>query len=361
MFFLNKKHQKVFVALSGGVDSSVAALLLKRAGYQVFGGFIRGYNLDGCQDKEAYDARLVAEKLGIPFYVFDFEKEYKERVVNYILEGYRKGITPNPDVVCNSQIKFGLFYNQAKAMGADFVASGHYAILKRNFFTRKVSLFQAKDKNKDQTYFLWQVPYERFKQLIFPIGSFKKEEVRRLAKKFDLPTAEKKDSQGICFLGKFKFSDFLKQHLGEKEGEIIDVYGKKVGVHRGVWFYTLGQKHGFINTAGREFYVIDKDLQNNVLIVAYKENKEVYCQSFKVTDLNFLDDEISKAFKNKKEIKVLVRVRYRQPLLEAKISPLDFSLALITTKEPQMLFPASGQSAVFYSKKGQVLGGGVIV
>ncbi len=386
MFLEEDKKKKVFVALSGGVDSSVSALLLKEAtkpkdfrkifgcsapkgfkGFDVYTGFIKGYNVDGCQDKEAEDARLVAEKIGVPFYIFDFEKEYKEKVVDYLLNGYKKGITPNPDVVCNSQIKFGLFYDEVMEIGADFVASGHYVSsklkiqnLKSIFGDKKLMIYKGKDKNKDQSYFLWQVPYDRFQKMIFPIGNLKKEKVREIAKRAGLLTAEKKDSQGICFLGKFNFDDFLKEKIGEKKGIIVDLSGKVVGEHSGAWLYTRGQRHGFVNTAGRPFYVIRKDLEKNVLVVAYEEDeKYILEKEINVLNLNFLDNDFKNDFKQGKTKNIYLRTRYRQKLFRAEIQKSGDG-ARIVFKKPQKNFSTSGQSAVFYTRWGQMVGGGVI-
>jgi tRNA-specific 2-thiouridylase len=361
MFFWKNKKEKVLVAMSGGVDSSVAALLLKKRGFEVAGGFIRGYNVDGCQDRDAEDARLVAQKIGIPFYVFNFEDEYKKRVVDYLLEGYKKGITPNPDVVCNKEIKFGLFYNKAIEIGFDFVASGHYALLKRGIFNNQIKIYTAKDKNKDQSYFLWDIPRQKFEKIIFPLGNLKKVKVREIARKAQLPTAEKKDSQGICFLGKFDFGDFLRENIKVKIGDIVDVEGKKVGEHDGVWLYTIGQKHGFRNFSGRSFYVIAKNIDRNELIVDYEGSKNLYCKEFEVNSLNFLDIKTEENFKLKKPIEVLVRNRYRQALQKAILLKVEDSKAKIELKKPDKIFPASGQSAVFYKKDGQMLGGGIIV
>jgi tRNA-specific 2-thiouridylase len=361
--FLKRKSRKVLVAMSGGVDSSVAALLLKRWGFNVFGAFIRGYNVDGCQDKDAEDARLVAEKVGVPFYVFNFEDEYKNKIVDYLLDGYRRGITPNPDVVCNREIKFGLLYDKAMELGFDYVASGHYARLKGIGFREKrgIKIYQAKDKNKDQSYFLWDVPRERFKKLIFPLGKIEKPEVRKIAKKAQLPVAEKKDSQGICFLGKFNFGDFLRENIKTEIGDIIDVGGKKVGEHDGVWFYTIGQKHGFKNFAGKPFYVIGKDLDKNLLIVAYDQDQHLYCKEFELTNLNFIDKKIQNDFETGKPTELLIRNRYRQELKKATLFRISGNKAKTELKKADQIFPASGQSTVFYSKSGQMLGGGVIV
>jgi tRNA-specific 2-thiouridylase len=372
------KNKKILVAMSGGVDSSVAALLLKRQRFNVAGAFIRGYNVDGCQDKDAEDARLVAEHIGIPFYVFNFEDEYKNRVVDYLLDGYRKGITPNPDVVCNREIKFGLLYDKAMELGFDYVASGHYARIRREipnskfqitnwFKEKKPHIYIAKDKNKDQSYFLWDISKEKIGHLIFPLGNLIKPEVRKIARKAGLPVAEKKDSQGICFLGKFDFGDFLREKIGIKIGDIIDTNGNKVGEHDGVWLYTIGQKHGFKNFSGESFYVIGKDLEKNELIVTYEGDNKLVSDQFELTDLNFLDDKTRDDFESGKEIKIKVRNRYRQPLIKAKLILLNnrhksaSSLALIRVDIPCKIFPASGQSTVFYNNRGQMLGGGIIV
>src|SRR3989338_7119510 len=216
--------KKVFVAMSGGVDSSVAALLLKKQGYDVTGIFMRCYNLDGCAERDAEDARRVAEHIGIPFYIFDFEEEYKKQVVEYMVEGYRAGITPNPDVMCNKEIKFGLFLKKALALGANYVATGHYIRLRRNFEINskfkiqnsKFTLWQAKDLNKDQSYFLWTLIQEQLEYCLFPIGDYTKPEVRAMARRFDLPTADKPDSQGICFIGEINLNEFLKKNIPVK-------------------------------------------------------------------------------------------------------------------------------------------------
>lgn len=368
MIDLNRNKKKVFVGVSGGVDSSVAALLLKKQGFEVFGGFIKGYNLDGCQDKEAEIARKVCQQLDIPFYIFDFEKEYKEKIVDYLIDGYKKGITPNPDILCNSQIKFGLFFDAVQKMGVDFVASGHYADIKlikkisfkKPFIKKYLAIFEAKDKSKDQSYFLWDVPKEKFEKIIFPLGSIKKSKVRKIAKKNNLINADKKDSQGVCFLGKFKFDDFLRKNIEIKRGDIIDMAGKKIGEHDGAWFYTIGQKHGFNNFAGKEFYVVKKDLEKNLLIASYKGDGDLLCKNFSVSKINFLDDGFKNEFLGGKKIKVFVRSRYRQKPFLAFLSKTDKDKAVVELKKETEVFPASGQSAVFYKKNGQMLGGGII-
>src|SRR5580704_3854182 len=216
---MSKITKTVFVGMSGGVDSSVTTLLLKKQGYNVVGVFMRCYNLDGCAERDAEDARRVAEHIGIPFYVWDFEEEYKQRVVEYMIEGYRAGITPNPDVMCNKEIKFGLFLEKALAAGADFVATGHYVKIKKTL--KGAGLFAARDTNKDQSYFLWTLTQKQLAHCLFPIGDYIKPEVRAIARRAGLPTAAKKDSQGICFLGNINLADFLKQSIPERRGALV--------------------------------------------------------------------------------------------------------------------------------------------
>ncbi len=380
MFFKKQKKLKICVALSGGVDSSVAAYLLKKQGHEVFGVFIRGYNVDGCQDREAHDARRVAETLHIPFYVLDFEQEYYNRVVKYLLDGYAQGITPNPDVVCNSEIKFGLLYEAAIKLGADAIASGHYARLCREFSIFNFSPFgrppaerqfsigpeyklqAGKDANKDQSYFLWQIPRERFSKILFPIGGLKKSRVRALAKKAGLFTATKKDSQGVCFLGKFSFVDFLKQHIPYGQGEVIDTSGKKIGTHEGAVLYTFGQRHGFHNATGHELFVVARDVHKNTITVAPEGDVALYTSIFTAKQINFLDENFKNKLQNGEEVFVFARVRYRQPLFKARVIMREDVLTIYPEKKSQYkLFPTEGQSVVFYDKKGAVLGGGVII
>lgn len=383
--------------MSGGVDSSVAAFLLaKNKNYEVVGCFIKGYNVDGCQERDAEDARRTAEYLKIPFYAIDLENEYKKLVVDYMIGGYRRGITPNPDVMCNKEIKFGLFLKKALAMGAGYVATGHYVRIKnaelriKNKTEKIYKLFQAKDKTKDQSYFLWTLTQKQLKHCLFPIGGYLKNEVRKIAGKAGLPTAEKKDSQGICFLGTVNFKDFLKQYLPVKRGDILDVEGKKIGEHDGVWFYTVGQRHIGASfqppSAGRRtdsqknrkpFYVAEKNIKKNTLIVAEGEDNPIlYKKEIGLIDVNFLNPLI---LDPQPSILIMARVRYRQPLANAELRIKNSEFRIIFDK-PQK-FIASGQSAVFYlpaevqktkagDKKGsagvkalantEMLGGGII-
>lgn len=376
---------RVFVAMSGGVDSSVAALLLKQRGYEVVGVFMRCYNIDGCAERDAEDARRVAEKIGVPFYVWDFEAEYKKKVVDYMINGYRRGETPNPDVMCNREIKFGLFLERALRLGADYVATGHYvrrfSATPRQLPARpgvetgpggelKIavnrepavwSLFEAKDKNKDQSYFLWTLTQKQLRHCLFPIGDYLKSEVREIARRAGLPTAGKKDSQGICFLGKVTLEDFLKQYIPEKRGAVLSLSGEKLGEHRGAHFYTIGQRQGIGGIKHQQgvrlhapLYVAAKDIRENTIVVAAgADNPALYRREVELAEMNIINPQHRTMLK-RIGLAVMARVRYRQPLAAAVVrgNKLVFDT-------PQK-FVAPGQSAVFYSGEGELLGGGVI-
>jgi tRNA-uridine 2-sulfurtransferase len=388
-----RKIKTVFVGMSGGVDSSVAAFLLKKKGYAVVGVFMRCYNLDGCAERDAEDARRVAEHIGIPFYVWDFEEEYKRRVVDYMIEGYRAGITPNPDVMCNREIKFGLFLKKALAAGADFVATGHYVrkqgarselqiagkIKEKNspFAPRPLPLAylrEAKDKNKDQSYFLWTLKQDDLKHCLFPIGDYMKREVRRLAKQAGLPTAMKKDSQGICFLGDVNVRDFLRQYIPRKLGALMTTAGERIGEHHGAAFYTIGERHINVNfkfpkTGGRAdrqpFYVAEKNIKTNMVIVAEgSENPALYRKEIELANANFLSGSPLSALRS--PLVVFARVRYRELLSKARIQNPESRIQKRGGKlklifDTPQKFVAPGQSAVLYDKNGIMLGGGIII
>jgi tRNA-specific 2-thiouridylase len=401
----------VFVGMSGGVDSSVAALLLKRQGYDVVGVFMRCYNLDGCAERDAEDARRVAEHIGIPFYVWDFEEEYKKRVVEYMIEGYRAGITPNPDVMCNREIKFGLFLKKAISMGADYIATGHYVRLLtsstnsesvanqriaptrrmslKNLSSIQYSLAEAKDKNKDQSYFLWTLTQNELKHCLFPIGDYVKPKVREIARKAGLPTAEKKDSQGVCFLGDVNVEDFLRRYVPTKKGALMTTAGEQIGTHHGAEFYTIGERHinadfKFPKTGGKSdrkpFYVASKDVKTNVVTVAEgDEHPALYRNEVRLANVNFINPHIQHSAECCMcGVEVFARVRYRQPLAKAKLivdsdkrkadraknsgcghPPSAIRYKLIFDKPQKFIAP--GQSAVFYDKNGVMLGGGIIL
>jgi tRNA-uridine 2-sulfurtransferase len=392
-----KRKGGVFVGMSGGVDSSVAAGLLKKRGYDVVGIHLRCYNVDGCAEQDAEDARRAAETLDIPFYVFDYEEEYKRRVVEYMVDGYKKGITPNPDVMCNNYIKFGIFLDRALELGADYIATGHYVRLRRhNPNIKMISecyeylghsdknskhsdyiLSMAKDSSKDQSYFLWTLTQDQLRYCLFPIGNYLKSQVRELARKFNLPNAEKKDSQGICFLGQVKLEDFLKEYLPEKKGLVLSPEGERLGQHKGAHFYTVGQRHGLnlgiknqeLGISGQHdtqpHYVVAKNIEKNTVMVAEgKENPVLYKKEIELTDVNFISQESRNLLAPKlrragrQELKIWVRIRYRQSLVPAKLV-LDDSGFKIRFDQP-VKFVAPGQSAVFYNKTGAMIGGGII-
>ena len=361
--------------MSGGVDSSVAAMLLRDQGYETVGVFMRSYNLDGCAERDAEDARRVAEALDIPFYVWDFEEEYKRRVVDYMIDGYRKGITPNPDVMCNKEIKFGLFLEKALAAGADYVATGHYVRLgaasgaagasgsggARRAGDARLALYAAKDGSKDQSYFLWTLTQAQLERCLFPIGDHLKSEVRTMAAKAGLSTAAKKDSQGICFLGEISIAEFLKEYIPEHRGELVTTSGERIGEHFGAEFYTIGERHidadfKFPKTgsasARKPFYVAEKDLVTNRIVVAEgSDHPALYRKKIEVMEVNEVDAT--------RTGRVFARVRYRQPLAAASVTPGAKGTATIEFDEPQK-FVSAGQSAVWYAEDGELLGGGVI-
>ncbi|MCP6720359.1 MAG: tRNA 2-thiouridine(34) synthase MnmA [Patescibacteria group bacterium] len=381
-----ERGRRVFVAMSGGVDSSVAALLLKNAGYNVTGVFMRcvsgelsrtinspstALRADCTAEADATDARRVAAHLDIPFYVFDFEEEYKRTVVEYMVDGYRQGITPNPDVMCNKEIKFGLFLKKALSLGADFIATGHYVRL-------SCSLFTARDTNKDQSYFLWTLTQKQLKHCLFPIGDYLKSEVREIARRAGLPTAEKKDSQGICFLGKVTLADFLKNYIPEEKGFVFTTAGEKLGEHNGAWFYTIGQRRIGI-ASGEPVYVADKDVKTNTIVVAEDSNNPaLYRNEINLDEVNFIKPHpvgtirpsTSLGINANWRMEILARVRYRQPLTKAILYNLTPTTYNLKFDQPQK-FIAPGQSAVFYlpavasAKEGmnehEMLGGGVII
>jgi len=361
----NKKGINVFVGLSGGVDSSVAAALLCDEGYNVTGVFMQCFNVDGCAERDAEDARRVADHLDIPFYTFDFEQEYKDKVVEYMVDGYEKGITPNPDVMCNSEIKFGIFLEKASKLGADYVATGHYVQIKEE--DNNFKLFEGVDNNKDQSYFLWKLNQNQLKHCLFPVGKYKKPKIRDIAKKYDLPTAEKKDSQGICFLGEVSLADFLSNYISPEKGDIITTKGKKIGEHDGIYFYTIGQRHGLdldkknkkLGISGehktKPHYVTEKKLESNILVVAEgSDNPALFKDSVELYDINLINplDGLEDG------LNVMARIRYRQYSFKANLIKENDKYKLLFS-HPQK-FVASGQSAVFYSEDGEMLGGGVI-
>lgn len=343
----------VYVGLSGGVDSSVTAALLKDQGYKVVGAYMKNWSQDlpgfSCPWFEDYqDAKRVAVQLGINFELLDFETEYKNLVVDYMIEEYKSGRTPNPDIMCNQEIKFRLFLDAAIARGADMIATGHYAK------TKDGKLYKAKDESKDQTYFLYRASSEAFNKTIFPLGDYLKSEVRKIAVDKGLATAKKKESMGICFVGKVGIKEFLSQYVSTTPGPIIDSHGIKVGEHDGAIFYTIGQRHGLNAGGGLPYYVSGKDMSTNTVYVTTKlDDEKLWTNKLKINDAHWINSAPADANG------LSVRIRHRGPLLEIKnIEKLDDTTWMLELSNPERAV-ASGQSAVLY-KNDECLGGGFI-
>lgn len=349
----NLKNKKVFVGMSGGVDSSVSALLLKNQGYDVTGVFIKVWQPDfiECTWKEdRQDAMRVCSELEIPFITLDLEKEYKKGVIDYMIKEYKSGRTPNPDVFCNKEVKFGAFLDWALKNKADFVATGHYSRKdSKNKFMR------ASDKSKDQSYFLWTLTEKQLKKIIFPLQDLQKEEVREIAKENNLAVAKKKDSQGLCFIGKIDVKDFLKEFIKSKSGKIIDSVTKKsVGEHDGAVFYTIGEK-----VLGE--YIVNKDVKKNVLYIG--KEKPVYKEEAKT---EIILESINFGIKIKKGETYNLAERYHAKetgvkIISVKENKIKKELAVkfeLVNKNESFVY-TSGQSLVFY--KGEYLAGGGIM
>lgn len=341
--------KKVFVGLSGGVDSSVSALLLKQQGYDVIGVFIKVWQPDfiECTWKEdRLDAMRVAALLDIPFLTLDLEKEYKEGVIDYMIGEYRKGRTPNPDVMCNREVKFGAFFDWVKKQDNEaYIATGHYAE------HDGVSLVKSKDENKDQTYFLWTLKKELLPSVIFPVGGIEKSAVRELASQFNLPVASKKDSQGLCFVGTIDIKTLLKNYIEEKDGEVINEQGEVIGAHTGVTFYTIGERHGFTitkkSTDETPYFIISKDIEKNILVVSHNSPKEEVGEVITLGDINWTTSlEVGKAYD--------ARARYRAPL--SKVEVIDSTHIKVLDGG---ITKTSGQSLVLYDGTA-CIGGGII-
>ena len=345
--------------MSGGVDSSVTVALLKEQGYDVVGVHIKMWSDPSipCNFKEdRYDAMRAAEKIGIPFQTWDLTEEYRTAVVEYMIREYAAGRTPNPDVMCNRHVKFGVFLRRALEAGADFVATGHYARI-RNQESGIRSLDAARDKNKDQSYFLWTLGQEQLKHCLFPIGEYTKPEVREIARKFSLPTAEKKDSQGICFIGEIDLNAFLKKHIPMRPGLIVTTAGRIVGEHDGLAFYTIGQREGLGIGGGIPYYVAAKDATANTLVVAEGPyDKNLFRQELAVMDVNWISGSAPPSGGFRCE----ARIRYRQPLQKCTVNlqPTTYKLQTIFDEPQRAVTP--GQSIVFYRGE-EMLGGGIIV
>ena len=352
---------KVVIGMSGGVDSSVAAYLLKKEGYEVIGLFMRNWdasvnndilgnptlNNNICPQEQDYnDALAVSNELGIPLHRIDFVKEYWDYVFTYFLDELKKGRTPNPDIMCNKYIKFDLFIKEAKRLGADYIATGHYARIKDGYLLRGI------DDNKDQTYFLSQLTKEQLKNVLFPVGNIVKDEVRKIADELKLTTAKKKDSTGICFIGERNFKRFLENYLPNKEGDIINIETKQVlGKHIGLMYYTIGQRRGLdVGGTSDKLFVVGKDLNKNILYVCEGEDNEyLLSDSCIVEQVNFNCDL--------RPTECSAKFRYRQKDNPVSIEYLDNGELLVRYKNVKSVTP--GQACVFYQDE-KCLGGGII-
>ena len=348
--------KKVFVGMSGGVDSSVSAALLKEQGFDVTGVFIKVWQPEWFEctwREDRLDAMRVCVHLDIPFMTLDLEKEYKKEVVDYMIEEYKAGRTPNPDIMCNRHVKFGGFFKWAMQNGADFIATGHYAQ------TEDGKLIAGRDAGKDQSYFLWTLTKDELSRTMFPVGGMQKSQTRELARKFALPVAEKKDSQGLCFIGKVSIKEFLSHYIESKKGDVLDEKGNRVGEHDGALFYTLGERHGFTVSAKsadeKPYYIVDRDLIKNTLTVSHKGalgDLEVAKKEYSLASVNWIGEApvSGKAYK--------ARIRHLGELLECNLEPVGKGEAEIGFKLP--IIVASGQSIVVYDHE-ICLGGGIVV
>ncbi|PTX53714.1 tRNA (5-methylaminomethyl-2-thiouridylate)-methyltransferase [Melghirimyces profundicolus] len=355
-----KKTPRVVLGMSGGVDSSVAALLLKEQGYDVVGLFMKNWddtdewgNCTATEDFE--DVRRVADHIGIPYYSVNFEKEYRDRVFEYFLEEYRNGRTPNPDVMCNKEIKFGEFLNKALQLGADYIATGHYARVEETDGAYRLK--RGEDPNKDQTYFLYTLGQEQLSKTIFPVGHLNKKELRRIAEDAGLPTAHKKDSTGICFIGERDFKEFLSQYLPAQPGEIQTLSGEVKGRHDGLMYYTLGQRQGLGiggGGTGEPWFVVGKDLERNVLLVAQgHDHPALYSDGLIASHIHWVDR------KNRTQpFFCTAKFRYRQKDQGVTVEPLENGTLRVRFHDAQRAV-TPGQSVVFYDGE-DCLGGGII-
>ena len=354
--------KKVLVALSGGVDSAVAATLLKEQGYTVSGAYMRTWmHEEGSElfadcpwETDREDARAVAETLDIPFEVVNLIDGYQEHVVRYLVDGYKRGVTPNPDIMCNRQMKFGMLLQYALDQGFDFIATGHYC-QKRELPEGGYGLFEGVDKNKDQSYFLAMVKQEGIARALFPLGGYTKPQIRELAEKAGLPNAQRKDSQGICFLGKVPIQKFLEQYIPDKPGDVVNLEGKKVGTHEGLHRFTFGQRKGIgvpSNTDFENFVVLRKDYDTNQLIVAFDkpDTPGLYMTEKELEGMHFINEAITE------ETELLAKPRYRDPSQKVRYIPMEEGKARVVFEKPQRAL-AAGQVLALYDGE-RVLGGG---
>lgn len=355
----NKQELNIFVAMSGGVDSSVAALLLTKLGYNCTGVYMKNWSGEDmgikgdCPWKEDQAmAEAVCKKINIPFMSSNFEKEYRKKVIEYFFSEYKAGRTPNPDVLCNKEIKFGLFLDRALEEGADLIATGHYARISRNSHGQ-LELLKGIDKAKDQSYFLYTLTQTQLCRTTFPIGEYTKPQVRKIAAENKLPSAKRPDSQGICFVGEINIHDFIKSKLGTKKGDIVTADGIKIGEHEGIWFYTIGQRKGIGIGGGKPYYVTGIDVSKNQITVSLNPNDPLlYKKSIQIEKPHWIS-----GVEPKLPLECEVSIRYNHNPQAAILSKKD-RLYNVIFRKPQRA-PTAGQSAVIY-KDEVCLGGGMI-
>ncbi len=362
----NNKGTKVFVGVSGGVDSSVALALLQEQGYDVTGVFLKVWNPDWMEcnwREERRSAMRVCATLGVPFMTLDCEAEYKKEVVDYMIREYSLGRVPNPDIFCNKYVKFGVFLTKALALGADFVATGHYAQTSSDFASKKsgevFTLCESVDKNKDQSYFLYTLNQHQLSHTLFPVGGMTKPDVRKLAEKFGLPTATKKDSQGLCFIGKVDMKEFLSHYIETSHGDVLDTLGNVIGYHDGALLYAIGERHGFTITRksphDSRMFVVSKDMEKNTITVA--DISLVQSGEYSVRGITIQNFHFISGTEPSMPYECTVRIRYRQEKQKCTLSkqPDGYHVVFDTPQSGVSL----GQSAVFYD--GDVcIGGGSI-
>jgi len=344
---MNKK--KVLVGMSGGVDSSVSAALLLDQGYEVIGAFMKNWSDGGngqeCSwRQERRDAMRVSVELGIPLLTFDYEKEYRNHVYEYMIDEYKAGRTPNPDVLCNKYMKFGYLLEEAEKLNCDYIATGHYARIERDE-NDTAHLLAGVDRNKDQTYFLCQLEQHQLSKILFPIGELEKPEVRKIAKKHNLFVADKKDSQGICFVGKVKMKDFLQERIPEEEGNIITTKGEIIGKHKGHAYYTIGQRTGLGIGGGIPYFIVDRRPESNEIVVAVGDNDPALFSN-QIIVVNE-SETVNGNLKKFEGVKLKARIRYRQPLQEV-VYKIENGMIIVDFSEDQRAV-APGQFIAFYN------------
>ncbi|WGH24860.1 MAG: tRNA 2-thiouridine(34) synthase MnmA [Candidatus Shikimatogenerans bostrichidophilus] len=354
--------KRVAVALSGGVDSSVTAYLLKKRGYYVIGLFMYNWKKNDCVLNDIKDAMLISSKLKIPFYVLDFRKKYKNTVIKYMINGYKKGITPNPDIICNEKIKFGYFLKKALKLNIDYIATGHYVIKKKNK-NNNYSLLSGIDNRKDQSYFLCRINQYQLSKSLFPLGNYTKKKVRNIAYKLNFYNAKKKDSQGLCFIGKVNLINFLEKEIPNNKGNIIylKLNNKKIniGKHNGAYYYTIGQRKN-LNISGQKhkLYLIKKDIKKNIIYVSRKNNKNFYKKRIfiKKKTIHWIRNLLKNKTNNYK-LKIKCKIRYNVPKNKAILIKKKFGVLVKFYKYQFAITP--GQFIVWYYKN-ELIGSGII-